>query len=270
MFDKLVESSSTGADLRPRRRIFVASFFFVALLFATAVVASIYAANFDLGTDNFDHAKLLTPIAETEPPAEIGQIEQSQPQSENNRNRVERQVLMAATDDPSHVPDRPSAAVNPYASTSPDKWKIAVIGTRDSGPGHSEAPTGGGTSSSNPVEQVDNGTDDTAAKVPPPPVKRVEKPSPIKSEGVINGKATHLPKPVYSAAAIAMRAQGAVNVQVTIDEEGKVISANAVSGNPLLKIEAERAAWKARFSPTYLSKVPVKVTGVIVYNFTKN
>jgi TonB family protein len=63
---------------------------------------------------------------------------------------------------------------------------------------------------------------------------------------------------------------GKVDVQITIDETGKVISAKAASGHPLLRNAAETAAWKAKFTPTLLSKVPVKVTGVIVYNFTRN
>jgi protein TonB len=67
-----------------------------------------------------------------------------------------------------------------------------------------------------------------------------------------------------------MGIQGKVDVQVTIDEEGKVISARAASGHPFLRGPAETAAWKARFKPTTLSEVPVKVTGVIVYNFTRN
>jgi len=57
---------------------------------------------------------------------------------------------------------------------------------------------------------------------------------------------------------------------VTIDEAGKVISSKAVSGHPLLRGTAESAAWKARFSPTLLSNVPVKVSGVIVFNFKKS
>ena len=67
----------------------------------------------------------------------------------------------------------------------------------------------------------------------------------------------------------ALRLAGKVNVQVLIDETGRVISASAVSGHPILKVPAERAARGARFSPTYLSKVPVKVSGVIVYDFTR-
>jgi TonB family protein len=58
-----------------------------------------------------------------------------------------------------------------------------------------------------------------------------------------------------------------VVVQVTIDETGKVISAKAVSGHPLLQAAAVQAAYGARFSPTQLSGQPVKVTGQINYNF---
>ena len=87
------------------------------------------------------------------------------------------------------------------------------------------------------------------------------------SGGVLNGKALDLPKPAYPAAAKAVRASGAVNVQVTVDEKGVVTSANAVSGHPLLRAAAVEAARKAKFSPTLLGGQSVKVTGVIVYNF---
>ncbi len=90
------------------------------------------------------------------------------------------------------------------------------------------------------------------------------------SAGVVNGKATSLPKPEYPAAAFAVKASGAVNVQVSIDENGNVISASAVSGHPLLRQAAEQAARQATFKPTLLSGQPVKVTGVIVYNFVAN
>ena len=55
------------------------------------------------------------------------------------------------------------------------------------------------------------------------------------SGGVVNSKATQLVKPPYPAAAKAVNASGAVNVQVTIDENGNVISAAALSGHPLLR-----------------------------------
>ena len=64
-----------------------------------------------------------------------------------------------------------------------------------------------------------------------------------------------------------IRISGAVNVQVLIDESGKVISAKAISGHPLLVAEAVKAATQARFSPTIIGEQPVKVSGIITYNF---
>jgi TonB family protein len=87
------------------------------------------------------------------------------------------------------------------------------------------------------------------------------------SGGVLNGKAVKLVTPEYPAAARAVRATGAVNVQVTIDEQGNVISASAVSGHPLLRQAAVTAARDSQFAPTMLQGVPVSVTGIIIYNF---
>lgn len=88
------------------------------------------------------------------------------------------------------------------------------------------------------------------------------------SGGVINGKAINLVKPEYPSAAKAVRASGAVNVQVTVDENGDVISATAVSGHALLKSSAVKAAKESKFNPTMLSGQKVRVSGIIVYNFT--
>ena len=85
--------------------------------------------------------------------------------------------------------------------------------------------------------------------------------------GVLNGKALELPKPAYPPIARAAHASGTVVVQVLIDEAGYVIAAHAVSGHPLLQAAAVAAAREAKFAPTRLSGEPVKVTGVIQYNF---
>ena len=98
------------------------------------------------------------------------------------------------------------------------------------------------------------------AQTSPMPVKTI-------SGGVVNGKALSLGKPAYPAAARAVNAEGAVNVQILIDEEGNVVSAEAVSGHPLLRGAAREAALQSKFNPTKLSGQPVKVTGVLVYNF---
>ena len=110
----------------------------------------------------------------------------------------------------------------------------------------------------------------------PSPAATVTKPVPSSTAiltprtapgGVLNGKAVSLPKPPYPPAARAVRASGSVSVQVLVDVNGRVISANAVSGHPLLRAAAELAARSARFSPTLLGGESVKVSGVIVYNF---
>lgn len=87
------------------------------------------------------------------------------------------------------------------------------------------------------------------------------------SGGIVNGKATYLAKPAYPEAARAVNAQGTVSVQITIDEDGIVLSATAVSGHPLLRAASEAAAREAKFLPTLLSGQPVKVSGVLTYNF---
>jgi TonB family protein len=87
------------------------------------------------------------------------------------------------------------------------------------------------------------------------------------SGGVLNDKAINLMKPETPAAAKAIKASGEVKVQITIDEKGDVISASAISGHPLLRAAAEDAAKKSKFKPTLLQGVPVRVAGIIVYNF---
>ncbi|HEU4597490.1 MAG TPA: TonB family protein [Pyrinomonadaceae bacterium] len=87
------------------------------------------------------------------------------------------------------------------------------------------------------------------------------------SAGVLNGKAVSKPAPPYPPMAKAAKASGTVVVSVEVDEKGVVTSARAVSGHPLLRAAAEAAARRARFSPTLLSGRPVKVQGVLTYDF---
>jgi TonB family protein len=113
---------------------------------------------------------------------------------------------------------------------------------------------------------------------PPPPVSETGTPSsllapslptsnaPI-SGGVLNAKAVSLPQPPYPPSARSVKASGTVVVGVLVDENGNVISAYAVSGNPLLQAVSVAAARSVKFSPTKLSGQPVKVKGVIIYKF---
>jgi protein TonB len=88
------------------------------------------------------------------------------------------------------------------------------------------------------------------------------------SGGILNGKAVSLPAPAYPDAAKRMRLTGTVEIEVVIDTNGKVISAKAVKGPSLLMGAAEQAARLARFTPTLLSGQPVRVSGIITYNFS--
>jgi protein TonB len=105
--------------------------------------------------------------------------------------------------------------------------------------------------------------------VPPPPAKPAVKAflRPV-SGGVLNGKAVEMPKPVYPEAARRAKMTGIVTVEVVIDASGKVIGARAVSGPEMLRDAAERAARMAKFTPALLSGQPVRVAGIINYNFS--
>ena len=86
-------------------------------------------------------------------------------------------------------------------------------------------------------------------------------------DGVESGRVLELPKPVYPPIAMAAHASGTVGVKVIIDVDGNVIAAASISGHPLLQGAAVNAARNARFAPTKVNGQPVKVVGVIQYNF---
>ena len=75
-----------------------------------------------------------------------------------------------------------------------------------------------------------------------------------------------LPKPNYPTIAKQIRLSGQVNVQVLIDETGRVVSAQAIKGHPSF---AERG--QGRISAALLAQLwsvtSVKVSGIISYNF---
>jgi TonB family protein len=85
--------------------------------------------------------------------------------------------------------------------------------------------------------------------------------------GVRQGKRISTPQPPYPDEARKNHIGGSVRVHVVIDEQGNVVSSKAVSGPLELRSVCEAAAMKARFTPTLLSGMPVKVTGAIDYNF---
>jgi Gram-negative bacterial TonB protein C-terminal len=103
-----------------------------------------------------------------------------------------------------------------------------------------------------------------------PKISRKLPKSIIISCGVCNGKAINLVKPEFPKAAKAVNVRGLVNVSVLIDENGKVFKANAYSGHPLLRSASVKAALESTFEPVKLSGKPVRVSGIIVYNFVSD
>jgi TonB family protein len=93
-----------------------------------------------------------------------------------------------------------------------------------------------------------------------------DKPKQI-TEGFEGGRALVLAKPAYSPLARAAHVSGTVEVQVIIDEDGKVIRAAAISGHPLLQAACVEAARNSEFTPSKLEGKAVKVVGVLQYNF---
>ncbi len=270
MFDKLIVSEPEGANFKNRRNYFLMSSLAVGVLFLTAVVFSIFASDYGLGHNNFELVEMVAPpemvAVEPEP-----QRPQAPTQSQSKSEFPTRQLNMTNLAESPIVPKDVSVVPNTQQSRPRTPY---VLSSSDTNPESSGRPdgTGPGIGIGDPGPQGPQVAAEPVETAPPtikkdPPV--VTKP-PTQTLGVINGKATSLPKPNYSAAAKAIGAQGAVNVQVTIDEQGNVTSANAVSGHPLLRATSEQAARNAKFSVTFLSHVPVKVTGVIVYNFIRN
>ena len=267
MFDKMIVSDADGAGSRGRSRYFLVSGLVVAVLFFSAVVLSIYAVDLSLGTDQFELSTMTAPVDNVEPePPQPEQPNRTQSQQSELPNRVHN--ILRPEESPL-VPDSVAVTKSPYQSRPLTPFQEGPVDSAGIG-----APGDTGVRSGNPVGTgsaitVSEPTAVAAAVPPPPPVNTKPRNPPAVSKGVVNGRATSLPQPVYPATAKSMGIQGIVLIQVTIDESGKVISAKAVEGHPLLKPAAEKAAWDAKFSTTYLSEVPVKVTGVITYNFKR-
>ncbi len=147
-------------------------------------------------------------------------------------------------------------------------WKIDNIGGNSSDDEDASAsPTISPTAS--PIIKIPE-----SIEPPPPPApgnansqSNATNNRPPISGGVLNAKAISLPKPPYPPVARAAKAAGTVVVQVTVDENGNVTEARAVTGHPLLQAAATAAARAAKFNPSKLAGQTVKVTGVITYQF---
>lgn len=89
----------------------------------------------------------------------------------------------------------------------------------------------------------------------------------IITDDIVNKRATNLVKPPYTEEAKRIGASGEVKVEVTIDEQGNVILAKAISGHPYFYTSSELAARSSKFTPKIVEGRLVKFEGIIIYNF---
>jgi len=84
-----------------------------------------------------------------------------------------------------------------------------------------------------------------------------------------SGCPVYLAIPKFPQTAKKLKLSGAVDVEIIIDEEGKVIYSKMIEGNEIFKESAEKAACKARFTPVSHCGKPYKTALIIRYNFLK-
>lgn len=274
MFDQLTESNNSQQETRGRRGYFIVTALLVGALFLSGVIWSLYGKDLVLGSGDMELSAMVAPVAPPENAPRPPQPRQERHQTAQPDAKVTtRQTNMLRVDEVIKPPTG--------ISTTPNTSKARTDDFRlDKGPekngGTGAMPTGitrpGDGNTGGSSGEGAQTADVTPRQPPPPPpvAPPVEKKKEvILSGGVVTGKATKLPTPFYPPAAIALSLKGIVTVEVLIDEAGNVISAKAVSGPAMLRQSAERAARDAKFHPTLLSNEPVKVTGIISYNFNR-
>jgi protein TonB len=271
MFENMVESGSHKEDFARKGSFMLVTLLIYGLVIFAAFVVGIWYTVAKIDSEALELTTLVAPIP-------VQQQEQKPQQEENKPQEAvkvsqERQVA-TVREFVDTTMTKPPTEINTSAKGQSPPVSGAIKGKVD------YVPPGGGTPFGDPNAKGPGGPATGPAPIadePPPPPPDPPKPTPTPapkrtapiSGGVLNGKAISLPKPPYPAIARSARAAGTVVVQVTIDESGKVISARAISGHPLLQAAAVQAAYGARFSPTQLSGQPVKVTGTISYNFVQ-
>jgi protein TonB len=267
MFDTLVESGSHTDDLARKGSFFLGTMVLYLVVLSAVAVIGIYWYNDAIPDPSLE---LLTLVA----PAPMAQEEQVKPKEEPKPASEPKTAVVTRTEISVIAPVVKSQEVasEKTKEVARDMSKFINKGDVDAGVSTAAPPVDTGFAKGTAREGSNSagpavGDAGDAPPPPPPAPTPVPKPKTIVSGGVLNGKAISKPQPAYPPIAKAARASGTVTVQIVVDESGRVISASAVSGHPLLQQAAVAAARQARFSPTLLSGQPVKVSGVITYNF---
>jgi TonB family protein len=257
MFEKMIVSSA-GRSERRIARYLIGAFFLYGLALAAALALSVALADPHLAMA----ASGAKPVAIAAPAPRSGGPAPSRP----------RQSSPAAN--PLHVlplrdllyrhPDRPITPTPPNL----DQFRVGVSTSETGGKGFPGTGTGSGTGDRLPDQLAVSRTEPPAPKPPKPPADKAKDRAPIKVSGpILQGKAIERKIPDYPQLARPIHLEGRVVVEVVISPDGRVESAQAVSGHPLFVKAATDAAWGWRFQPTMIGDVPVRVTGVLTFVF---
>src|SRR5215468_3579380 len=205
MFDTLVESSKHGQEnTKTGMYMLITGSIYAVVLLVIGVGTIIYMSP-ELA-DRFDVAAMIAPPpppSAPPPPAPAAVI----------KNIPVTPTFVPPTKPPEKIPD---------PTTVQPKQVVAV----------SHGVLGGVPGG------VSKGDDPPPPPPPPPKPEPTATPVPKKltvSGGVLQGKAINKVQPPYPPIAKAARASGAVQVQVTIDEGGRVIEVAVMNGHPLLR-----------------------------------
>lgn len=268
MLDQLVESKSHASEDGRRSGFFLTVLILMIFLIMGGLLQSLFAKDYGMGGDELSLETLVAPPVIEEAPEPEPEKEPEDKQKDPNVD-IRKEIIATMDEPPPRVPDKISSEASKIPPRDPNKFTVQGdrnFSAANAPPSDYTGPVNTAGTGSNSGNLGGGGTAESGGAPPPPPPPPPKRTTPV-SGGVLNGKAISLPKPPYPAAARAVRASGTVAVQVTISESGSVISAAATGGHPLLRAAAVQAARGARFSPTQLSGQPVKVTGIITYNF---
>ncbi len=265
MFTNLIESNADKSAFKRRSSFLLITVAGYALILFAAGIAGVLTYDARVEAQNSDMSLLdwippVVPTNHVEPAHTTPAPRRSPPSNapiDQHIQTPERTQEVAAANDPTKIPDD----IGTKGSDVPPAVGPVVISNRNADPPASTDT--GGTCTGCPS----TGTTTPIVTTPPPtPTPRPPTTETV-STRILVSKAVSLPQPPYPQIAKQVGIQGPVNVQILIDESGKVISAHAVSGSAMLTRAAEDAARRARFTPTTLNDQPVKVQGVITYNF---
>ena len=275
MLNQLIESRNHQEESKRKGGFLIGTLGILVAVLVSGWTYSLFAKNFGMGSGEFEAANLVAPLAVTEeaPPPKVEVKQEKSPSAASGKI-----ILKDLYDDvwSSKVPPKDTRGERDVVSANKFNLKDVQRGDYNQIPeqtGRTNSVNDNGCGFCSSDADNESGTregekePELVVKPSPKPTVEQKKPQPPVTGGVLNGKATYLAKPPYPQIAKQAGISGAVNVQVTIDEKGNVISAAVVSGHPLLRAGAVNAARQSKFTPTMLSNQPVKVTGVIVYNF---